>query len=141
MASRPAVSSALAASSTCTLNIGVPSCRRSTASDLVCVKQEGTPRLHSGGASTGIGYNSSCEQTRTSPSHGAETQRTPNSTSGFRAPALTDQPQDELAIKVRTLIGSPSQRSLVIESAVPLPDVLLGKAKNRNVLVGITLHH
>jgi len=56
MASRPAESSALAASSTCTLNIGVPSCQRLTAGVLVCVKQEGTPRLRSGGASTGFGY-------------------------------------------------------------------------------------
>jgi hypothetical protein len=55
--SSPVASSALAASSTCTLNIGVPSCRRVTAGVLVCVKQEGTPRLRSGGASTGFGYN------------------------------------------------------------------------------------
>src|SRR5664280_2831011 len=58
MASSPTDSSALAASSTCTLNIGVPSCQRLTAGELVLVKQEGTPRLRSGGASTGFGYNS-----------------------------------------------------------------------------------
>jgi hypothetical protein len=36
----------------------VPSCQRLTAGELDLVKQEGTPRLRSGGASTGFGYNS-----------------------------------------------------------------------------------
>src|ERR1035441_7274747 len=51
--------SASAASSTCTLNIGVPSSpafHRQRFFDLF--KEEGTPRPRSGGASTSYGYNS-----------------------------------------------------------------------------------
>src|SRR5664279_3445685 len=59
--------SASAPSSTCTLNIGVPSSpafHRQRFFDLF--KEEGTPRPRSGGASTSSGYNSTFDPERDS---------------------------------------------------------------------------
>src|ERR1019366_4360495 len=61
-------SSASAASSTCTLSIGVPSSpafHRQRFSDVF--KEEGTSRPRSGGASTSSGYNSPCSDLVTLP--------------------------------------------------------------------------
>ena len=52
--SSPLDSSALAGCSTCTLRIGVPFCQRLDVGELLLVKQEGTPRLRSDGASTDL---------------------------------------------------------------------------------------